>query len=185
MKSRKEFRKIALKHYEDDLAKVEEKGRQLNKLSQGIQAEQAHLAKKKRNLLIAAGLIAVAGAAAMAGALAVPALILVKAAGLATLAAESAALVSYASSRSRDDRLAGEKVGLDIRLEENAFQRGFKQRKIDHFRGILEQVREEDRKKLEEHLKDMPPESVDSLRIMDEGDFVNIGGIRLRKKERA
>jgi hypothetical protein len=171
--------------YEDDLAKLEAKEKEMTALSQQIQADQAHLSKKKRILLLAAGLIAVGGVAATAGAAAIPALILVKAAMLGTLAGEAATLISFTNTHTREGALGSGKVGLDIRLEENEFQQSFKQRKVDYFKGMLEKVREEDKKKLAEELKNMSPESIDSLTIADEGDFVNIGGIRLRKKEEA
>jgi hypothetical protein len=167
---------------EKKLRELEAQERQMESLSQKIQVERAKEAAKKRNILIGAGLIALGGIAAIAGAAHLSAGFLIRPVMVAALGGEGVMLYLFQKSSTLEGALASEKVSLDIRLENHAFQKSFRQKLIGDWKQALEKVREEDQKKLLEELKNMPAQSVEQLEIQDTEDFILIGNIKLRKK---
>ncbi|MGV8124966.1 MAG: hypothetical protein AB2L14_34900 [Candidatus Xenobiia bacterium LiM19] len=173
---------FAVKISEQKLDELEKKGNDLYAMSKKIQAESAKESSKRRNILIGAGLIALGGVAAAAGAAAIPIAFLIKPIVLAALGGEAAMLISFNKSHKMGGALESEKMSLGIRLEENSFQRSRQQKKLEEFRQSLDKVKEEDIKKLNEALKNMPAQSIDLLNVEDTGDFIIIAGMKLRKK---
>jgi|GEM_PF-4155282 len=177
---------FAVKKYEQTLNVLEKKGNDLSAMSQKIRAESAKESSKRRNILIGAGLIALGGVAAAAGAAAIPLAFLVKPLVLLTLGGETAMLLAFNKSHKMGVALESEKCSLDIRLEDNSFNRSHHQKKLEAFHKLLDSVNEEDRKKLNEALNkalnETPDQSMDLLNVEDTGDYIVIAGMKLRKK---
>lgn len=173
---------LLMKDYDSRLQSLEKKGDELAAVSKRIKAGCSKESSKKRNIIIGAALIAAGGVAAVAGAAAIPLAIMVKPLILGALAGEAGMLIAFNKSHNMEGALASEKISIDIRLEENEFQKNHCRRNLDSLRESLAKINEEDRKKLDEALKNMPPQSLEQLQVEDLGDTIVIAGMKLRKK---